>query len=473
MRSLRTRLFGVWLLSLAASIAVGVLLVQLYRQSNAALVARAEAELSRGCDLIADRYAYYVAGWNGPVPPANDPDLRHDLDEVAGLALAEMPRLQGGILRDPANGASAIATLAAAALNDDEPVSQNVTNGGRTELTAACPLTGPVPNLAAWVATTVEVATGYASLTRGLAVLGVLVLGMSGWLAWLVTAWTRHIRRIEIALGQQDEAGGLPRIETTGEHELDRIIAALNEAGARLREAEHAAQESAARAAGAERMAALGRVAAGVAHEIRNPIAAMRLRAEGALARGLDADPARSRTALGAILGQIDRLDRLSSELLAVTQRGTPQSETVALATFLHGCAADHACDTATFIVSADAATGWFDPAMIRRALDNLVQNALRHTPPGGTITLSAATEPGTLRLGVADTGPGVPEEMRDALFEPFVTGRADGTGLGLAIAREMVQAHGGTIALTRADMTGAKMGAVFTLTLPQPDPVP
>jgi signal transduction histidine kinase len=467
MKSLRTRLFGVWILSLAASIAVGVLLVQLYQQSNAALVGRAEAELSRGCDLIADRYAYYIAGWNGPVPAAGDAELQNDLDAVARVALADSPRLRGGILRDPVTTAKApgIAALAATALADDDLVSQSSTVNGRTELAASCPLAGPVPNLAAWVATWVEAAPGYTSLTRGLAVLGVLVLGISGALTWLVTAWTRHIRRIETALAQQDAQGGLQPIAATGEAELDRIIAALNETGLRLRAAQDAAQDSAARAAAAERMAALGRVAAGVAHEIRNPIAAMRLRAEGAIARG-PADPARTGAALGAILGQIDRLDRLSTELLAITQRSTPAMAPVDLPSFLQACADDHAQDGITLRIDAPAGIGRFDPAMIRRAVDNLLQNALRHTPAGGTVTLAARVTPGWLEMEVADTGPGVPPEMRDALFEPFVTGRADGTGLGLAIAREMVQAHGGTLALARTTE-----GARFTIALPQTTP--
>ena len=120
----------------------------------------------------------------------------------------------------------------------------------------------------------------------------------------------------------------LPRLAPTGERELDRIVAALNTAGARLAEARQRSEALAARVALSERLAALGRVAAGVAHEIRNPIAAMRLRAENALA----GDDARRRAALEAILAQIARLDRLIGELLAMTQRRAPAPETVDLA---------------------------------------------------------------------------------------------------------------------------------------------
>lgn len=463
MRSLRTRLFMVWTLSLAASVAVGVLLVQLYQQSNAAFAARAEAELARGCDLILDRYSYYVSGWNGPVPPPGDLELQRDLGAVTTMALGSSSRLRAGILRDPADitPPTPLSQLAASALSADQPIIQRNDANGVTQLAAVCPLGGPIPNLAGWVATDV-IATPGTSLTSGLAVLGSLVLVLSGGLTWLIVTWSRHIGRIERALGRQDAQGGLPRIAPTGEAELDRIIAALNDAGLRLRAAQNAADAAAQRAARAERMAALGRVAAGVAHEIRNPIAAMRLRAEGALARGIATDPARAQTALGAILGQIERLDRLSGELLAMTQRGSPEPVQVDLATFLHGCALDHATDALTPQVVATG-LAWFDPAMIRRALDNLVQNAMRHTSEGGSVTLTAAAEPGQIRLVVADTGPGIDPSVRDTLFEPFVTSRADGTGLGLAIAREMAQAHGGTL-VVRDDAHGA----VFTLTLPQ-----
>jgi signal transduction histidine kinase len=103
------------------------------------------------------------------------------------------------------------------------------------------------------------------------------------------------------------------------------------------------------------------------------------------------------------------------------------------------------------------------DPAMLRRALDNLVQNALRATPAEGEIQIMATRAPGRLRIDITDTGPGIDSGIRATLFEPFVTTRADGTGLGLAIAREMVQAHGGTLTL----QSGAG-GAHFTIELRQ-----
>ena len=220
-----------------------------------------------------------------------------------------------------------------------------------------------------------------------------------------------------------------------------------------------------ARAAGAERLAALGRVAAGVAHEIRNPLATMRLRAEGALALDATQDAERAalrgQTALAAILTQINRLDRLSGELLDMTHRRTPTPQPTNLASFAALCAADF--PDLRLQVKADPGVAAFDPETIRRALGNLVQNALRHAAPEGHVWLRAQRRAGGLRFEVEDDGPGVAEALRSSLFEPFVTGRADGTGLGLAIARELAEAHGGRLELARA-----APGALFALTLPQ-----
>jgi signal transduction histidine kinase len=105
--------------------------------------------------------------------------------------------------------------------------------------------------------------------------------------------------------------------------------------------------------------------------------------------------------------------------------------------------------------------------------MDNLLTNAIRHAPDGGTVVLAVERRAGLLTLVVEDTGAGVPPGLADRLFEPFVTGRADGTGLGLAIARELADAHGGRLILRRVGGEQAGHGAVFALELPQEDTWP
>ncbi len=339
-------------------------------------------------------------------------------------------------------------------------------------LLQACPLGGPIPDLTAWAMTRVQAAPGFSRLRLGLGVLLALVLASSGWLTRLVLVWSRHVRAIEAALAQPG-ADAIPALARTGERELDRIVAALNDAGRRLAAQRRHSAELAARVTAAERLAALGRVAAGVAHEIRNPLASMRLRAENALAAG---DDARRRRALTEVLAQVARLDALVGELLAMTQRREVRPVPVAVPGFLAARTEQHRDEAAAHRVTlthgSDVKAARFDPELVGRILDNLVLNAIRHTPEGGRVEIGAQEANGALRITVADTGPGIAPDLRDTLFEPFVTGRADGTGLGLAIARELAEAHGGHLILLGAGGDAPGHGAAFALDLPLATPL-
>jgi len=325
----------------------------------------------------------------------------------------------------------------------------------------ACFLEGPIPDTTAWTMTRVFTGQGraYNQFLAGLAVLAFTVLGSAAWLGLVLVGWSRKIARLEAALAAR--AVGLadfPALARTGERELDRLVDALNTTGAYLRDERQ-------RSAAAERLAAVGRLAAGLAHEIRNPIAAMRLKAENALAGN---DETRPKAALLAILDQVGRLDTLLRDLLAMTQRNQPRAAKVDVRAFLDRTVEGHAELAAAKGVklastTANApATAHFDIEQVRRALDNLVLNAIQNTPDGGAITLSATCENNKLYLRVSDTGPGVPAAIADRLFEPFVTGRADGTGLGLAIVREIACAHGGD-----ARLVSSSEGATFEMELP------
>jgi signal transduction histidine kinase len=462
-----------------------VLLVQFYRQSTAAQVQRGEAEVARACSTVKELYTFFIRDWGNP--HAADAQLRAGLIPVVWTALARQTGVEGGIWRAGAGSlAYAFPTYAGTGPKTDVPeaelgriraLNEQVARSGQpalsrtaartqTLLLFACPLGGPVPDLTAWTMTRVEAAPAVDRLRLGVGVLFALMLAITAWLTLIGLAWSRRVRRIETTL-RRHAAETLPHIQPTGERELDRVVAALNETGQRLREARQRSDELAARAAAAERLAALGRVAAGVAHEIRNPIAAMRLRIENALA----GDDDRRRAALSTVLGQIARLDRLVSELLTMTARREPQPADVAVAAFLRACADEHHELAAARAVALASETGVecarFDAEMVARALGNLVLNAIQHTPGGGRVTLSARRINDTLRFAVADTGPGIAPELVPHLFEPFVSGRAEGTGLGLAIARELAEAHGGQLVLLHAGGGEQNRGAAFGLDLP------
>ncbi len=284
MRSLRSRLLLLWALSLAACAVVGVLLVQLSAQSDAAQVGQAEAVVARACGLVGDRYVFYATDWRGPPPPLSDPALRQDLTAAAVLALSRQAGVEGGFWQAeagplayasptyqggrpktdlPAAELDRIRAVNEQAMRDDQATSRQWASSTQTLLLHACPLPGPIPQLTAWTMARVQSSAGTERLRLGLAVLLALMLGMSGWLAWLLLSWSRQVGRVEAALAGH-AADEPPVLARTGEPGLDRIVEALNRSGARLAAARRRSEGLAAQVAASERLAALGRVAAGL-----------------------------------------------------------------------------------------------------------------------------------------------------------------------------------------------------------------
>jgi signal transduction histidine kinase len=482
MRSMRTRLIALWLMLAASAVVTGYLLVEFYRQSGNAQVARAEEQAVRACRDIADVYARSAAGGNGPTG-RGDEMLKARLMPVVQAALARAPGVEGGIWQVDAGSlayafptyegtgpktdlpvaeVASIREVNGAALRSERPISMRQTGRSQVLIVHACPLPGPFSGVTAWTMTRVFTGQGrsYNQLLVGLAVLAITVLGSAIWLGRILISWSRKLARLEASLTSRNgQAGDLPALPPTGERELDRLVDALNATGKRVAEERR-------RAGAAERLAALGRLAAGIAHEIRNPIAAMRLKAENAMAAG---DEARRSAALASILEQIGRLDGLLRDLLAMTQRREPQLAAVDLTRFLNEAVEAHrelAAHKGVKLVVAPVGVGLtapkFDAGQVRRALDNLILNAIQNTPPGGAVTIAGVERDGKLHLRVSDTGSGVPAEIRDGLFEPFVTTRPDGTGLGLAIVLDIARAHGGD-----AHHVPGASGATFEIELP------
>jgi signal transduction histidine kinase len=301
----------------------------------------------------------------------------------------------------------------------------------------------------------------YDRLTTGLGLLLAFVVLSGGWLSFALARWSRGVSRLEHTLVHHP-IEKLPVLEPAGQPDLDRIVDALNRFAERLDAARRQSADLARQLAQADRLAALGRVAAGVAHEIRNPIGAMRLKAENALGQPVG----RQQAALEMILAQIGRLDRLCEALLSASRPLSVDPARVALPEWLDGRIAAlrerPEAEGKTVTGKSEGAEATFDPSLLGRALDNLVVNALQHTPDGGRVRVTMSAQGDTLRLTVSDSGPGIPENVRAHIFEPFVSARAGGTGLGLAIVREIAEAHGGSVRLVPS-----ATGAVFEMELP------
>jgi signal transduction histidine kinase len=219
-------------------------------------------------------------------------------------------------------------------------------------------------------------------------------------------------------------------------------------------------------------MATVGRLSLKVAHEVRNPIAAIGLNAEllGDMVQGRVSEDGTEATALvTAIRDQVAALDALTEEYLAFARFPRPQFEedsvndmVSAVAEFVRPLAARQGIAVK---VATDPTVPpmEIDRTLLRQAVLNLVKNGMEAVSHGGTLTLTTACMGDTVEIAVADSGAGISPEVGRRLFEQFFTTKPQGTGLGLSISRQIVEEHGGKIRWHSAP--GA--GATFTMTVP------
>ncbi|HWG98931.1 MAG TPA: ATP-binding protein [Pilimelia sp.] len=233
------------------------------------------------------------------------------------------------------------------------------------------------------------------------------------------------------------------RVHTRARDEVGELAAAFNLMAADLAAADRQRRE----------------LIANVSHELRTPITALRGLLENVVDGVAPAEPATMRAALA----QTERLGRLVAELLDLSRLDAgvaPMSrEDVDVAGFLGRVVAEARVNAAgagrdvAFLVDLPpeplAVAG--DADRLHQLFANLLDNAARHSPPGGTVRIAVRRRGGELLFAVADQGDGIPADERDRVFERFTRGEratGGGTGLGLAIARWVVQLHGGTIAV-------------------------
>jgi two-component system OmpR family sensor kinase len=216
----------------------------------------------------------------------------------------------------------------------------------------------------------------------------------------------------------------------------------------------------------AERLAAVGQMAAMVAHEVRNPLTILRGQIELAHEHLSAEAPPREHERFSEMLAEVDRLNRLTEEFLGLARDAALDTTSVDLGA-LAAAVADEARLVArdAQITVTGSLTVLADPGKLRQALLNLVLNATQIGGPGVQVTIEIAAEGARARISVIDDGPGVPAGLATSLFEPFATARAGGTGLGLAAARRIAERHGGSLVL---ESTPGSRGARFSIYLPR-----
>jgi signal transduction histidine kinase len=315
-------------------------------------------------------------------------------------------------------------------------------------------------------------------------VYGLLLLGTCGSAAGVVAGvgfargFSRSLVQLSVpirdAAGRLDEVVGPITFSATGDlKELESVLHLIAQRiGAvieRLRQSEREVLR-------AEQLAAVGQMAAGMAHELRNPLTSMKILVQAAQSGdGADIGNPDGRCGLGgrdlAVLEEeITRLERLTQSFLQFARPPQVEKKTLDVRPLVEqtiGMVASRAATTGTSIAYAPPAepvTAAVDPGQFRQVLLNLLLNALDAVASGGAIRVGLENgADGWLTLCVADTGHGVPDSLGARIFTPFVTTKETGLGLGLSICKRIAEAHGGEI--TAANRPEG--GAVFTLRLP------
>ena len=214
-----------------------------------------------------------------------------------------------------------------------------------------------------------------------------------------------------------------------------------------------------------ERLAALGQMAATVAHEVKNPLSAIK-----SIAQVMSEDEAlktQHARDLSLIVGETDRLNNTVTQLLSFARTQTPASapstaaEIVGTVVSLFRAEAEEKGVTLRSSVRCDATLDGVQTSAVRDALSNLLLNGLQATPRGGMVKIECDLDGQSLVFTVSDSGPGIPDAMREKVWQPFFTTRQRGTGLGLAIVRKRMQEAGGSAVL--APSTNGE-GARFAL---------
>jgi signal transduction histidine kinase len=395
--------------------------------------------------------------------------------EVSDAVAAEVGRLSGSQVAFQVENVIAASTLSSAqkaelagrlAPVSDESSVNDLQLGGERFLASTVTL-GPaaVPRVGLSVLKSYDRATGFvASLNRLLVALGVCaVLGGFGLVFVISDTFTRPLREL---------VGGVRALER-GDFQYplaahcDDEVAEVTRAFEKMRGSLQAAQRQ---LLTSERLATIGRMASSISHDLRHPLTAVMANSEFLSESNLSGEDrehlySEIRTAVGQMTDLVDSLLEFSRGRESLHPVNARLDHTIEAA--VHALASRPEFQRVHISRSFSGEAEWcFDPKKMERALYNLLLNACEAARPlAGEVKIDARAEAEGVEINVADNGGGIPESVREKLFQPFVTaGKENGVGLGLTIVRKIIADHGGEVSLEAT----SPRGTLFRLWLPR-----
>ena len=471
--SLRLRLAIVLALGLSALLFAALAVTQILSGTQAARERAAEAETDAAVQALAD--AFPARSELANVERVGH-ELRRELHQTSvsvmrpvpnsaggyctreGTMIASSerdrpdPRSDGGTARlHPLSGDLETAVLQLCRIaTSNESTRARVEHRRDVDIMRAAPIRD---GAVAWTLVRVrsQETPAFTASTVALAVAALLLVGFT-----LEATFTlgRGVAALRGALARlsEDLRAPVPRPRA---RELADIADGLEALAARLSDARERERDLAASLSREQRFAGLGRVAAGVAHEVRNPLAGMKLRLD-LLKREKNLSP-EAREDVAVCLGEVARLNRLVESLLSVGRvKNKPDQEIdwALLADARIAAAAPSAAKKALRLVREGAASIPSEPDAVNAAVENLLRNAIEASPDRGLVVVRIGRAGGGAAVDGEDRGPRSPHHPKKQLFEPFFTTKPEGTGLGLYMSRLLLEARGASLRYDRVGDT-------------------